>query len=147
MSVSVNKTILIGNIGQTPQISTLNDIKVGVISLATNETWKNKEGEKVTKTAWHRLVAWRWVADFVEKYVKKGDKIYIEGKLGYRNYEKDGIKRTISEITISEIRLLSNKQEKTTPKENNEDDLIDTKNGKLSKSLLFEPNGDDDLPF
>ncbi|WP_067151944.1 MULTISPECIES: single-stranded DNA-binding protein [Tamlana] len=109
MSTIKNKVQLIGNVGQEPTMTILEDgKKLARISLATNEYYNNAQGEKQTNTSWHSLVAWGKKADIVEKYVTKGKEIAIEGKLTSRSYEdKGGVKRYMTEITISEILLLS----------------------------------------
>lgn len=104
-----NSVKLIGNLGGDPEVKRLEGGKiVAKISLATNETYKNARGEKVTSTQWHRLTAWGKVAEIIEKYTKKGSEIAVEGKLEYQNYEdKDGISRYVANIKINEVLLLS----------------------------------------
>ncbi|MGJ5641520.1 single-stranded DNA-binding protein [Formosa sp. S-31] len=108
MSTIKNRVQLIGNVGQEPTMTILEDgKKLARISLATNEHYNNKKGEKQTNTSWHNLVAWGKKADIVEKYVTTGKEIAVEGKLTSRSYEdKEGIKRYVTEITINEILLL-----------------------------------------
>ncbi|NDV15748.1 single-stranded DNA-binding protein [Muricauda sp. TY007] len=108
MSTLRNKVQLIGNVGQEPTITNLeNDRKVARLSLATNETYKNAKGEKVTSTEWHTIVAWGKTADIIEKYVDKGKEIAIEGKLTSRSYDdKEGVKRYVTEVVANEILLL-----------------------------------------
>lgn len=78
----MNKVILIGNVGNMPEVKTLeNGSKVVSLNLATNERFTNKAGEKVEQTEWHRVEAWNGIAEAIEKYVQKGDRIFIEGKL------------------------------------------------------------------
>ena len=110
MSTLKNKVQLIGNVGIDPTITNLeNGKKVARLSLATNENYKNKDGEKQTETHWHTLVAWGKSADIIEKYVVKGKEIAIEGKLTSRSYEdNEGIKRYVTEVVLSEILLLGN---------------------------------------
>lgn len=110
MSTLRNKVQLIGHVGQEPNITNLdNGKKVVRLSLATNEQYKNGQGEKQTDTNWHSLVAWGKTADIIEKYVTKGKEIAIEGKLTSRSYEgKDGVKRYVTEVVVSEILLLGN---------------------------------------
>ena len=112
MSTLRNKVQLIGNLGNDPEIITLeNGKKLAKFSLATNETYKNGQGEKITETQWHNIIAWNKTADIVETYVKKGKEIALEGKLTSRSYEtKDGEKRYITEVVVSEVLLLGNKQ-------------------------------------
>ncbi len=110
MSTLKNKVQLIGNVGQEPTITTLeNGKKLVRLSLATNESYKKSNGEKQTDTNWHNIVAWGKTADIIEKYVSKGKEIAIEGKLTSRSYEdKEGVKRYVTEVVISEILLMSN---------------------------------------
>ena len=110
MSTLKNKVQLIGNVGQEPTITNLDSGKKVVrLSVATNESYKDSKGEKQTNTNWHNLVAWGKTADIIEKYVTKGKEIAIEGKLTSRSYEdKDGVKRYVTEVVVSEILLLGN---------------------------------------
>ena len=107
-----NKVTLIGNLGQTPEVKELTGgKKVAKFSLATNESYRNKAGEKITDTQWHNLIAWGKTAEIVEKYVKKGSEIAIEGKLLNRNYtDKDGVKRYVTEIQVNELLMLGGKK-------------------------------------
>lgn len=107
-----NKVTLIGNLGNAPEVKELNGgKKVAKFSLATNESYRNKAGEKVTDTQWHNLIAWGKTAEIVEKYVKKGSEIAIEGKLLNRNYtDKDGVKRYVTEIQVNELVMLGGKK-------------------------------------
>ena len=104
-----NRVNLIGNLGIDPEVKELESgKKLARISLATSETYKSGDGKQVKNTEWHNLVAWGKKADIVEKYVTTGKEIAIEGKLTSRSYEdKEGVKRYVTEITISEILLLS----------------------------------------
>ena len=111
---SVNKVILIGNLGRDPETRYMPDGgAVANVSIATTDTWKDKNGEKQEKTEWHKCVAWNGggkgtgLADIIERYVKKGDKIFVEGAIEYRQYEdKDKQTRYITEINVREILLL-----------------------------------------
>ena len=108
MSTLRNKVQLIGNLGNNPEIITLESgKKLAKFSIATNETYKNAQGEKVTNTEWHNLVAWGKTAEIVEKYLEKGKEIAVEGKLTSRTYDdKDGNKRYITEVVVAELLLL-----------------------------------------
>ncbi|WP_318343449.1 single-stranded DNA-binding protein [Flagellimonas baculiformis] len=103
-----NKVQLIGHLGSDPEIITLeNGGKLAKFSLATNETYKNAEGEKVTDTQWHNIVAWGKMAEIAENYLSKGKEIMVEGKLMSRSYEtKEGEKRYITEIKCNELLML-----------------------------------------
>ena len=106
-----NKVQLIGNLGNAPEVKTTESgKKLARFSVATNESYRNAKGEKVTETTWHNLVAWGKVADLAEKFLHKGTEVVIEGKLINRNYtDKDGIKKYISEVQVNELLLLNSK--------------------------------------
>lgn len=108
-----NNVRLIGNLGMNPDVKELNGgKKIAKFSIATSETYKGEDGNKVTETQWHNLIAWGKQADVVEKYLKKGNEVAIEGKLSSRNYtDKDGIKRYVTEIVVNELLLLGGKKE------------------------------------
>lgn len=111
MSTLRNKVQLIGNLGNNPEIITLDSgKKLAKFSIATNESYKNNNGEKVQNTQWHNVVAWNSTAEIVEKYLEKGKEIAIEGKLTSRSYDdKDGNKRYITEIVCNELLMLGGK--------------------------------------
>ena len=113
MSNLKNKVQLIGNVGNDPEITVLESGKKVVrFSLATNENYKNAQGEKVQSTHWHNMVAWNKTAEIIERYAGKGKEIAIEGKLTSRSYEtKEGDKKYITEVVISEVLLLGAKEE------------------------------------
>jgi len=113
MSSIKNKVQLIGNLGANPEIKTMDDgKKLARMSVATNESYRNTKGEKVTDTNWHQVVAWGKTATIVEKYLSKGSEIALEGKLVTRQYiDKDGIKKYITEIIADEILLLEDDME------------------------------------
>ena len=162
MARSLNKVTLIGNLGNDPEIRTTNGgNKVAQFSLATSRQWNSASGEKQEKTEWHKCVAWNQgqrgtgLADIIERYVRKGDKLYVEGRVEYRQYEdKEKQTRYVTEINVREIILLS-------PKGGGSGDGMDApparaKAGEKAKSGSggdFEefPNAleeeDDDLPF
>ena len=103
-----NRVQLIGHVGNDPEIKTLEGgKKLANITLATNDYYKNAQGERVEQTEWHRLTAWGAIADLIEKYVSKGKEIAIDGKLTHRSYDdKNGEKRFVTEVTINELVLL-----------------------------------------
>lgn len=106
----VNKAIILGRLGKDPEVRHLeNGTTVANFSVATSETWKDKNGEKQENTEWHNCVAWKKTAEIIEKYIKKGDQIYIEGKLQTRSWEKDGDTRYITEIVINNLVMLGSK--------------------------------------
>jgi single-strand DNA-binding protein len=108
--MSVNKVILVGNVGKDPEIRHLDSgVAVASFSLATSESYNAKNGERVTTTEWHNIVLWRGLAEVVEKYVKKGSRLYIEGKITSRQYEKDGITKYFTEIVANNMVMLDSK--------------------------------------
>jgi single-strand DNA-binding protein len=107
MSRSLNKVQLIGNLGKDPELKyTPSGVAVATFSIATSESWKDQEGNQQEKTEWHNIVAWRKLAEICGEYLKKGKKVYLEGKLQTRNYEKDGIKRYVTEIVADQLIML-----------------------------------------
>ena len=102
-----NRVQLIGHIGQEPEVKTINNKKVATLTIATNDFYYNEKGDKVEQTEWHRITAWGKTAEIIEKYVTKGKEIAVEGKLTHRSYDdKDGNKRYVTEILVSELLLL-----------------------------------------
>jgi single-strand DNA-binding protein len=117
VSRSLNKVILIGNLGADPEVrSTSNGSRVATLSLATSRRWKNQSGEQQEKTEWHRVILWNnkgsGLADLAEKYMKKGDKLYVEGSIEYRSWQdREGQTRYTTEITAREVIMLSGRGE------------------------------------
>lgn len=108
MNTLRNKVQLIGNLGTDPEVITLESgKKLAKFAIATNESYKNAKGEKVTDTQWHNVIAWGKTADIIEKYVTKGKEVAIEGKLTSRSYEtKEGEKRYVTEVVVNELLML-----------------------------------------
>lgn len=112
MSRSLNKVMLIGNLGSDPEVrSTTGGNRVATFSLATSRSWNDAGGAKQEKTEWHRCVVWNskvsTLADIVERYVKKGDKLYVEGRIEYRQWQdKDGQTKYSTEINVRELIML-----------------------------------------
>jgi single-strand DNA-binding protein len=106
-----NRVTLIGHLGAKPELKTFNgDKKVVRVSIATNESYKNKQGEKVNDVTWHNLVAWNNLAEILAKYTDKGSQIAVEGKLVNNNFtDKEGIKRYSTEVHINDLLLLDSK--------------------------------------
>jgi len=139
--MGVNKVILVGNVGKDPDVRHLaSGVSVASFPLATSETYRNKENEKVTNTEWHNIVVWRGLAEVVEKYVKKGDPLYIEGKIRSRSYDdKDGNKKYITEIIADNMQMLGSKQS------NDNDSSSEEKQPETD--IETSPQEEDDLPF
>jgi|TARA_B110000438_G_scaffold181667_1_gene173575 single-strand DNA-binding protein len=110
-SRGVNKVILVGNVGNDPEFRSMpNGNGVCNVSIATSDTWKDKNtGEQQEKTEWHRVVFFNRLAEIVEQYVKKGSKLYLEGRLQTRSWEQDGVKRYSTEIVASEMQMLDSR--------------------------------------
>ena len=109
MSRSLNKAILIGNLGSDPEIRTTgNGTKVAEFSVATSRRWTDRNSnQQQEKTEWHRIIAWSALADIAEQYMKKGDRVYVEGEIQYRSYDdKDGNTRYVTEINARELIML-----------------------------------------
>lgn len=164
--MSVNKVILIGNVGKDPDIRYLDTgVAIARFPLATSETYKNREGEKITTTEWHNVVLWRGLAEVAEKFVKKGSQLFIEGRIRTRSYDdKDGIKKYTTEIVADTMQMLGKKSESGSHESNtysNQNNEIEDKgysnnsnvnqsdppkNGTFDKGIISEQS-EDDLPF
>ena len=110
-SRGVNKVILVGNVGNEPEVRYMpNGNAVANISVATSDSWKDKNtGDQQERTEWHRVVFFNRLAEIVEQYVKKGSKLYIEGRLQTRSWEQDGVKRYTTEIVANEMQMLDSR--------------------------------------
>lgn len=136
----INKAILIGNLGKDPETRTIESgRKVANFPLATTETYKDRNGDRVEQTEWHNVVFWGPIADVIEKYLKKGSQIYVEGKIRTRSYEdKEGNKKYITEILGDKMTMLGGGSRGE---------------GQSSGKTVAQPVGqtfaaeDDDLPF
>lgn len=117
----VNRVILIGNLGKDPEIRSLEGgVKVANFSLATTESYKGKNGEKVDQTEWHNIVLWRGLAEVAENYLKKGNSIYVEGKIRTRDWtDKDGNKRYTTEIIADNMVMLGGRRDQSDSGSNN----------------------------
>ena len=147
MSRSLNKFMLIGNVGSDPDVrATSSGGQVAKVSLATNRQWKDGSGQQKEKTEWHRLTFFGRLVDLVDQWVKKGDRLYVEGRVEYSETEKDGQKRYWTDIVVNEMVMLG-----STPDGggsgssrgrggNDQDDSTSSPAAPIS-----EP--DDDLPF
>ena len=105
-----NRVMLIGNLGQDPDTKTIESgKKVTHFTLATDDSYKNSEGQKVSETTWHNIVAWNGLADIAGRFLKKGHQVVVEGRIVYRNYEdKKGVTKYITEIVLNDLALLRN---------------------------------------
>ncbi len=143
----VNKVTLIGNLGKDPEVRTLeNGTKFAKVTLATNESYKDKSGEWQTITEWHNIVLWREMAERAERQLKKGSLIYVEGKLTTRNYEQDGVTKYITEVRANTYRLLE-KMGDANQNTNTENAKQNNTTPASTKTAVVEDGGSDDLPF
>jgi single-strand DNA-binding protein len=166
----VNKVILVGNLGKDPEVKHLeNGIAVAKFPIATSESYKDKSGNRVDQTEWHNIVMWRGLAEVAEKYLRKGNQIYIEGKLRSRSWEDtEGIKRYTTEIVADQMTMLGTKadnESQNNPSGNNlgqgnygqnnfnqgqagQSSNQNQSSGQNSNTFQSsEPESDDDLPF
>ena len=113
MARGVNKVILIGNLGSDPEVKyTPNGAPVANFSLATNESWNDKDGQRQERTEWHRLVLWSKLAEIAGQYLKKGAKIYVEGRLQTRSWDdQSGQKRYMTEVVVNDMQMLDSRGE------------------------------------
>lgn len=118
MMKGLNKVTLIGNLGKDVEFNTLSDgISVAKFSLATSESYRDKQGQIKTETEWHSIVLWQKLAELAHKYLKKGSSIYLEGKIKTRNYEdKTGVKRYVTEIIGDQLLMLDRTENTDTAK-------------------------------
>jgi single-strand DNA-binding protein len=145
MAGSVNKVILIGNLGKDPEVRHLESgAVVANFSIATSETYKDRaSGEKKTQTDWHNIVIWRGLAEVAEKYLKKGSSVYIEGKLRTRSWDdKEGNTRYTTEVVADNMTMLGRASESTSDSGSQQSSVPNN-----SKDLSAFDDDTDDLPF
>ena len=139
--MSVNKAFILGRVGKDPQVSHINDTKKVSFSMATTDRCYTKQDGKVIpdRTEWHNIVAWRGLAEVCEKYVHKGDMLYIEGKIQTRSWEKDGQTHYITEIVAEGVELFPKSQQTSNPNS--------TPTGTIEPTMQPLSKLDDDQPF
>lgn len=142
---SINKAILIGNLGQDPELKYLpSGDAVCNFSIATTETWKDRDGNQQDKTEWHNIVAFRRLAEICGEYLKKGKQVYIEGRIQTRSWEQDGVKRYSTEIVADQMKMLGTRRD---------EEYGQNSSGGGYQQRSSKPQGpppamdDDDLPF
>ena len=155
--MSVNKVILVGNVGKDPETRYLEGgTAVCSFSLATSETYRNRDGEKITNTEWHNVVLWRGLAEVAEKYVRKGSQLYIGGRIRTRSWDdRDGNKRYTTEIVGDNMQMLGRKSDETGTQENpgvapavqTPSQPKETGAGNDFNDVNHGPDESDDLPF
>ena len=150
-SRGINKVILVGNVGQDPETRYMpNGNAVTNLSLATSETWKDKNtGEQQERTEWHRVTFYQRLAEIVAEYVRKGSKLYIEGRLQTRSWEQDGVKRYATDIIANEMQMLDSRGG-TSASDNYESGQAappPTNETPAQKAPADMDSFDDDIPF
>ncbi|MDR2065045.1 MAG: single-stranded DNA-binding protein [Prevotellaceae bacterium] len=147
--MTLNKVMIIGNAGKDPEIRHLdNGVSVVTLPVATTERYKDKNGETKEQTEWHNVVFWRQLAEFTEKYVRKGSQLFIEGHLRTRNWEdQSGNKKYLTEIVADNIRLLGKRPDISNNNGANNIAANQTAEIKTAEIISEEPSPDDDLPF
>lgn len=138
---SINKVILIGNLGKDPEVKyTPSGTPVAKITLATNERFKDKSGEWQDRTEWHNIVLWQRLAEIAGEYLKKGGKVYIEGRLQTRHWDdKEGVKHSTVEIVANEMMMLGERREANNPAPAGEEPVASEESEGQS--------GEDEFPF
>ena len=141
--MSVNRVILVGNLGKDPEIRNLEGgAKVASFPLATSEKYTNRNGEKVDQTEWHNIQVWGKLADIVEQWMKKGQMVYVEGRLRTRTWEdKEKVKRYTTEIIADNIKMLGGKRDDQAAPQNTEKSIQN------AEKEINIPSPEDDLPF
>ncbi len=150
--MSVNKVILVGNVGKDPEVRHLDSgVAVANFPLATSESYNAKNGERVTTTEWHNIVLWRGLAEVAEKYVTKGRQLYIEGRIRTRSWDdKDGNKRYTTEIYGDQMQMLGTKADNQgggAASQQTGQQSAQTSTPVVNEPQVQEPEGEDDLPF
>ena len=140
---SVNKVILIGNLGKNPETRYLNNgDAVSNVSIACSESWKDKNGEKNERTEWVNVVFYRKLAEIVAEYLKKGNLVYVEGKLQTEKWTKDGVDRYTTKVVASEMKMLGSKKTDSYQDQSNE-----SEKNQNNDSSGFEDSDIDDIPW
>lgn len=139
--MSLNKVMLIASVGKDPEVREANGAKVATFTVATNERYKDKNGEYQTTTDWHNIVAWRGTAEVVEKYIHKGMQVYIEGKIRTRSWDdSNGNKKYVTEIIAESVQMLGKREDSQQPAPQRPQHTTPLIDG------VVEPD-DSDLPF
>ena len=147
--MSVNKAILIGRLGRDPEVRHMpNGEAVCNFSIATDETWKDQSGQKQERTEWHNITLYRRLAEVAGQYLKKGNQVYIEGRIQSRKYTgKDGIERTAYEIIGSEMKMLGGKAEGSSENTNTAEPPAPPRRQAPATPAQPVDDIDDDVPF
>jgi single-strand DNA-binding protein len=151
-TIMINKVILVGRVGKDPEVRHLdNNSVVARFTLATNETYKNKNGEKITNTEWHNIVVWRSLAEIAGRYIKKGTMLYVEGKIRTRAWDdKEGNKRYSTDIEADNFQMLSSRVDEASSSAGSTPTQTNSVSGPdFTPDTNFAPGTEatDDLPF
>lgn len=148
--MSINKAILVGNVGKDPEVRYLDkNVAVANFTLATTERgFTMQNGTQIPeRTEWHNIVAWRGLAELAEKYIRKGSQLYIEGKIQTRSWEKDGVKRYTTEIYADNIQLLGRRSEQSGDTSSSQPEVTPPPPATSPDDVVSASDGADDLPF
>jgi len=146
--MGINKVILVGHVGKDPEVQYIKeDVPVAKFTLATSETYRTKQGDKVTNTEWHNIVVWRGLAKVVEQWVKKGSQLYLEGKISTKYYKKDGQTKYFTEIVVSNLEMLGKSQNEGGATSNTSSQQTETKVSENIPDATYSAEQGDDLPF
>jgi single-strand DNA-binding protein len=145
----VNKVILLGRVGKDPEVRRMdNNMIVAQFTLATSERWTGKDGNRTEHTEWHTVVVWRGLAEIVEKYVKKGSQLYVEGRLRSRSYDdKDGNKRYTVEIVADSLNLVGPRPETAANPTPAQVQQSQPQQYQQTAETTFDEADDSDMPF
>lgn len=146
---TLNKVQLIGRLGHDPEIKyTANGTAVANFSIATNRVWKNDAGENIEKTDWHRVIAWRKTAEIIEKYLKKGSQVYIDGHLETRTWDDEkGVKRYLTEVIVEQLVMLGSNSNGGSSNIPLPDEPPESNTGNKQNDSEQSKDEADDLPF
>lgn len=148
----VNRVILVGRLGKDPDVRNLEGgVMVANFTLATSETYRDRNsGDRKEVTEWHNIVLWRGLAEIAQKYLHKGDMVYIEGKLRTRSWEKDGVTRYSTEVVADNLTMLSSRGSSNAPQAENatsQAENVTSKPAAENPASIPDTNATDDLPF
>ncbi len=145
----VNKVIIVGNLGKDPEVRHLESgVAVANFPVATSETYRDRNsGERREQTEWHNVVLWRGLAEVAEKYLHKGDMVYIEGKLRTRSWEKDGVTRYTTEIVGDNMTMLGSRSSGDSPQSQPRQENASSYQKETAPANMSGQDDEDDLPF
>lgn len=148
MANGVNKVILIGRLGVDPEIKNFDSGTVlARLSIATSETYRDRDNNKQERTEWHNVVLWQRLAEIAEKYLRKGDQVYIEGRLRTRSYEQEGVKKYVTEIVGLSMTMLGSPSGGSGQQSSQQQSQMQDQGSKAQEPAADAPDPEDDLPF